>query len=76
MKTVNSIDWQLLLESDRSACRVMRQWSVGQISTREATGSLAHSSFAGEFRRLVRDNGTTYGRRLARKALKYRGLVV
>jgi|10_taG_2_1085330.scaffolds.fasta_scaffold00240_9 hypothetical protein len=74
MKTVNSVDWRLLLETDNDAKKVIGRWSSGQLTTREASSQLAHTTFAGEFRHLVRENGTTYGRRLARKALKYRGL--
>lgn len=73
MRTVDSINWELLLESDRQTAKLFKNWAVGTLSTREVTTRLAHSQYAGEFRRLVRNNGTTYGRRLARKALRYRG---
>ena len=52
------------------------KWSVGEVSTRFVSQQLAFSEAAGEFRRLVRTHGTTYGRRLARKALNRRGVRV
>ncbi len=73
MKTVNSADWNLLLEVDDEARQAIRDWASGTLTTRDVVGRFAYTSYAGEFRRLVRGNGTTYARRLARKALKYRG---
>lgn len=76
MKTSDSVNWGLLLESDKRTAKMFANWSVGKLTTREVAGRLAHSEFAGEFRRLVRNSGTTYARRLARKALRYRGFNV
>ena len=73
MKTIESINWGLLLESDRQVSKMISNWSTESLTTREVIGRLAHTQFAGEFRRLIRNNGTTYARRLARKALRYRG---
>jgi|GEM_PF-1899910 len=76
MKTVESVNWGLLLETDRQTAVMFSNWATGTLTTREVANRLAHSEFAGEFRRLVRNNGTTYARRLARKALRYRGFNV
>lgn len=76
MKSVNSVDWHQLLESNRNVQRIIKRWSTGSMSTRDVSSRLANTDFSGEFRRLVRNNGTTYGRRLARKALRYRGVTI
>lgn len=76
MKTVESVNWGLLLETDKQTGKMFANWATGSLTTREVANRLAHSEFAGEFRRLVRNNGTTYARRLARKALRYRGFNV
>ena len=73
MKTQESVDWGLLLESDCQVKKVLTNWSTASLTTGEVTNRLAHTEFAGEFRRLIRNNGTMYARRLARKALRYRG---
>jgi len=44
------------------------------LSVNEVSEALASTEFAGEFRNLVRSQGTDYARRLARKALRYRGI--
>lgn len=72
MKSVNSINWDLLCETNG----LIRDWATGSMSTSDLSRQLAHSSYAGEFRRLVRERGTTEGRKLARKALRYRGVNV
>jgi len=76
MKTLESVDWRLLLDTDRQVTKMLKNWSVGSLTTREVVNRLAHTDFAGEFRRLIRNSGTTYARRLARKALRYRGTVI
>lgn len=76
MKNVNSVDWHQLLESNRNVQRIIKNWSTGSMTTRDVSSQLANTDFSGEFRRLVRNNGTTYGRRLARKALRYRGVSI
>jgi|TARA_R100000306_G_C4335378_1_gene122473 hypothetical protein len=75
MKTVATTDWNALLESKCTA-KTMKAFAEGDASTRSVTQKLANSEHAGEFRKLVRENGTTYARRLARKALRYRGMLV
>jgi len=75
MKKANSVDWQLLLNEDRVS-NLISEWSTGKISTRKVTSELSYTSYAGEFRKLVRERGTLYGRSLARKALRYRGVSV
>ena len=69
------IDWNTLL-SNRSAKSQIRKWSTGDISTREVTSQFTNSPCSGEFRKLVRNHGTTYARRLARKALRRRNVNV
>ena len=75
MKTASTTDWNSLLETKCSA-NTMKSFATGESSTRSVTEKFAKSEHAGEFRKLVRENGTTYARRLARKALRYRGMLV
>lgn len=76
MRTANSVDWNLLLETDNDVQNLISNWSTGTIATRDVVNRLAFTDYSGEFRKLVRANGTTYARRLARKALRYRGVSV
>lgn len=75
MNSKNSVNWNLLLDSKEEVSLAMQAWSAGNMSTREVANELSHTQFAGEFRKLVRSRGTAESRRLARKALRYRGLV-
>jgi hypothetical protein len=75
MKTSATTDWDVLL-ANKCRSTTMKNFAMGDESTRAVTQSLAHTEGAGEFRKLVRTNGTTYARRLARKALRYRGMLV
>ena len=74
MKTASTTDWGALLESKCSA-KTMKSFATGEASTRSVTEKFANSAQAGEFRKLVRENGPKYARRLARKALRYRGML-
>jgi hypothetical protein len=76
MRSANSVNWNLLLDSKSCLTNLMQKWSESDVTTREVVDKLSHTEFAGEFRKLVRNNGTNYARRLARKALKYRGVTV
>ena len=75
MKTAATTNWNSLLES-KCAANTMKSFATGEASTRSVTEKFANSEHAGEFRKLVRENGTAYARRLARKALRYRGMLV
>jgi|TARA_R110000824_G_scaffold331047_1_gene517786 hypothetical protein len=74
MKTKETTNWEFLLSTSRNR-KVMKQFATGSISASAATYAFAHSDYAGEFRKLLRANGTLYARRLARKALRYRGIM-
>jgi|TARA_Y100000401_G_scaffold47310_1_gene36465 hypothetical protein len=74
MKTKETTDWGLLL-STRKNQRTMTKFATGALSASDTTRAFAHTDYAGEFRRLIRSNGTQYARRLARKALRYRGIL-
>ena len=74
MKTKETTNWEFLLSTSRNR-KVMKQFATGSISASVATYAFAHSDYAGEFRKLLRANGTLYARRLARKALRYRGIM-
>lgn len=76
MRTANSVNWNLLLETNEDVSNLIESWATGDITTRDVASRVAYTEFSGEFRKLVRDNGTTYARRLARKALRYRGVSV
>ena len=74
MKTKETTNWELLL-SNRQNRTTMKRFATGQYSSQAVTKAFAYTDQAGEFRKLVRSNGTTYARRLARKALRYRGIL-
>ena len=74
MKTKETTDWGLLL-STRKNQRTMTKFATGALSASDATRAFAHTDYACEFRKLIRANGTQYARRLARKALRYRGIL-
>lgn len=74
MKTKDTTNWGLLLSTKKNQ-RTMTAFGTGQLSTEAVRKAFAFSDYAGEFRKLVRTNGTTYARRLTRKALRYRGIL-
>jgi hypothetical protein len=76
MKSSNSVDWNLLLDENNSVFKTISKWSTGDLTRRAVVDSVTYTQYSGEFRKLVRNHGTTYGRRLARKALRYRGELV
>jgi len=41
MKTVNSADWNLLLEVDDEARQAIRDWASGTLTTRDVVGRFA-----------------------------------
>ncbi len=64
------INWDSLISRN---AKVVKEFAVGRASSEDFV-----TCFRGnpnEARRLVRTNGATYGRRLARKALRRRGLL-
>jgi hypothetical protein len=75
MKTAETTNWSAML-STRKSQKTLYNFAVGKASVSETTKAFAFSKCAGEFRQLVRTHGATYSRRLARKALRYRGLSV
>ena len=74
MKTKDTTNWELLL-SRRSSSLAIKRFATGTYSTEATMKALAFTDCSGEFRKLVRTNGTSYARRLARKALRYRGIL-
>jgi predicted hotdog family 3-hydroxylacyl-ACP dehydratase len=74
MKSKETTNWDLLL-SNRQSRTTMKRFATGQYSTQAVTKSFAYTDSAGEFRKLIRNNGTAYSRRLTRKALRYRGIL-
>ena len=59
MKTKETTDWGLLL-STRKNQRTMTKFATGALSASDTTRAFAHTDYAGEFRRLIRSNGTQY----------------
>ena len=74
MKNAETTDWTALLSSKKAIAK-MNNFAVGNSSTKETATAFSNTPRASEFRKLVRNNGTTYARRLTRKALRYRGLM-
>ena len=67
----NTIDWSSLIQNNSNA--------VVKFATGSLSGTDFQRTFAGNpnpARCVIRNHGVTYGRRLARKALKRRGLLV
>jgi hypothetical protein len=74
MTSPEKTDWTSLLSS-KCAVNTLNSFATGAESTRAVTSKFANTPKAGEFRKLVRNYGTTYARSLTRKALRYRGLM-
>ena len=74
MTSAEKTNWNTLLSS-KCAVKALNGFASGCESTRSVTAKFANTNKAGEFRRLVRNYGTTYARSLTRKALRYRGLM-
>ncbi len=74
MKNSTATDWNLLL-SNKCSVKTLNQFAQGDETTKGVTTCFSGSEKASEFRKLVRAHGTTYARRLTRKALRYRGLL-
>jgi hypothetical protein len=66
------IDWSTIL-SNKTRVKAVKKFAVGETSGRELASNFANTEGSGEVRNLLRSHGVTYGRRLARKALKRRG---
>ena len=67
-------DWNLLL-SNRCGVKTLNKFAIGNVSTKSVSTCFANTDKASEFRKLVRTHGSTYARRLTRKALRYRDLL-
>tara|TARA_R110002020_G_C16032446_1_gene752999 strand:+ start:177 stop:404 length:228 start_codon:yes stop_codon:yes gene_type:complete len=74
MKNSTTTDWDVLL-SNKCGVKTLNEFAKGAESARGVTSCFANTERAGEFRKLVRTYGSTYARRLTRKALRYRGLM-
>ena len=74
MKNSTTTEWDVLLSS-QCAIKTLNKFATGGESTKAVSTCFANTEKAGEFRKLVRTYGTTYARRLTRKALRYRGLM-
>jgi len=72
MKTMHSVDWDLLLDSNSNIRSTVTKWANGNISSRAVSEMVMGTQFSSAFRHLLRTHGTMYGRRLARKAINYR----
>lgn len=75
MRTVETTNWNVLLGCD-SRVQAVANFAFNDVSANTTAETLAFTDAAGEFRNLVRTNGAQYARRLARKALRYRGYEV
>ena len=74
MKDTTTTDWNLLL-SNKCGIKTLNRFAVGNASAKGVIACFANTDKAGEFRKLVRTHGSTYARRLARTALRYRNLL-
>lgn len=69
------INWNKLLRTDNDKI-VLREFASGAYSGRTLYHWYANTSSGGVARNLLRDHGVTYARRLARKALRRRGVSI
>ena len=74
MKDATTTDWDLLL-SNRCGVKTLSKFAIGNVSTQGVSTCFANTDKASEFRKLVRTHGSTYARRLTRKAFRYRNLL-
>jgi len=74
MKDKTTTDWNLLLSS-KCSVKTLNGFAVGDTSTKGVTSCFTNTDKAGEFRKLIRNHGAVYARRLTRKALRYRNLM-
>ena len=74
MKNSVTTDWNLLL-SNKCSIKTLNKFASGEESAKGVTSCFANTDKASEFRKLVRNHGAIYARRLTRKALRYRGLM-
>ena len=72
MRTSETTDWNVLLGCDNTL-QAVAGFAFGGVSANATTEALSFTDAAGQFRNLLRTNGAQYARRLARKALRYRG---
>tara|TARA_Y100000356_G_scaffold132763_1_gene138630 strand:- start:276 stop:482 length:207 start_codon:yes stop_codon:yes gene_type:complete len=66
------IDWGTIL-SNKTKVKAVQKFAHSEGTGKELTSTFANTEGSGEVRTLLRTHGVTYGRRLARKALKRRG---
>jgi len=74
MKDKTTTDWNLLLSS-KCSVKTLNSFAIGDASTKGVTSCFTNTDKAGEFRKLIRNHGSMYARRLTRKALRYRNLM-
>ena len=72
MRTSETTNWNVLLGCDQRL-QALADFAFNDASASATTEALAFTDAAGQFRSLLRTNGAQYARRLARKALRYRG---
>ena len=70
-----TVDWGVILNNQRST-KVLNGWATGQLNTNIVRSSLRGSQAGSEFNFALRKYGVMYGRRVARKALRRRGVNV
>ena len=66
-------DWEALLSSKQDV-GVVKQFAYGCMSGRDFYSTFSNTENGGVVRSLLRKNGVTYSKRLARKALNRRGI--
>lgn len=68
------VNWNDVL-SNKKQSAVVQKWAVGEVPTRQLRSTFSGTSVSGEVRGMLNRYGTTYGRRVCRKALRRRGLL-
>ena len=66
------VDWTGILSSKKSV-KAVKKFATGTTTGKELYSEFSNTDNGGEVRTMLSTYGVTYGRRLARKALKRRG---
>jgi hypothetical protein len=69
------VNWNEVLGT-KQQLRTVAKFAGGELSATKLRQTFRGTEVAGEINSLIRNHGTQYARRLARKALKRRGTVV
>ena len=74
MSNFTRVDWDNIINTGSKA--YVKLFAIGEVSGRDFYRGFAGDRASGQVRSLLRNHGVVYARRLARKALRRRGVKV